>query len=112
MHSPTYIASRSGKNDLSTTYTHSREIDHLFDLFKDIFTSGNSVKPIGMIFCDGCPDETPRFPKILDVAIQQFKKWSLDALLISTHAQGMSAYNQVKRKMASLNNALMGILLP
>lgn len=63
MHSPTYIASRSGKNDLTTTYTHSREKDHLFDLFKDIFTSGNSVKPIGMTFCDGCPDETPRFPK-------------------------------------------------
>ena len=64
-----------------------------------------------MILCDGGPDENLRFPKTFDVAIQQFKRYSLDALLILTHAPGMSAYNQVKRKMATLSKALMGLLL-
>ena len=41
----------------------------------------NTVKPIGMIFCDGGPDEKPRFPKTLDVAIQHFKKYNLDVLI-------------------------------
>ena len=33
-------------------------------------------------------------------------------LLISKRAPGLSAYNQVERRMASLNKALSGILLP
>ena len=65
-----------------------------------------------MFFCDGGPDENPRFPKILDVAIQHFKKYNLDALLISTHAPGLSTYNQVERRMAPLSKALSGVLLP
>ena len=52
------------------------------------------------------------FPKTLDVAIQYFKRYSFDALLISTHAPGMSAYNQVERKMAPLSKALTRLLPP
>ena len=65
-----------------------------------------------MIFCDGGPDEKPRFPKTLDVAIQHFKIYNLDALLISIHAPGMSVYNQVERRMAPLSKALSVLLLP
>ena len=54
----------------------------------------NTVKLIGMFFCDGDPDENPRFPKTLNVAIKHYKKYNLDALLISTYAPGLSAYNQ------------------
>ena len=60
----------------------------------------------------GGPDENPRFPKTLDAAIQHFKKYNLDALLISTRAPGMSAYKQVERRMAPLSKALSGLLLP
>ena len=80
--------------------------------FNKVVKHENAVKPIGMVFCDGGPDENPRFPKTLDVSIQHFKKYNLDALLISTHAPSMSAYNEVERRMVPLSKALFGILLP
>ena len=72
----TCIAIRSGKHDSSTAYTHGRDFDHLVELqqFHEIVKFENAVKPIGIIFCDGGPDEKPRFPKTLDVAIQHFIK--------------------------------------
>ena len=65
-----------------------------------------------MFFCDGGPDKNSRFLKPLDVAIQHSKKYNLDTLLISTHAPGLSAYNQVQKRMAPLSKILSGILLP
>ena len=65
-----------------------------------------------LLACDGRPDENPRFSKTLYVAIQHFKKYNLDALLISKNAPGLSAYNQVGRRMAPLSKALSGILSP
>ena len=111
---PTYIAIRSGKYDSSTAHTHCRYIDHLLDLeeIKEIVESGNSVKPIFVIFCDSGPGEDLRFPKTLDVAIIFFKRYSLDALLVSTHAPVVSAYNQLERRMAPLSKALTRILVP
>ena len=112
---PTYIVIRSGKYDSSTAYTDGRDFDHLLGIkeFDKVVKHENAVKPIDMFFLDGGPDENPRFPKTLDVAIQQhFKKYNRDALLISTLAPGLSAYNQVERRMAPLSKALSGILLP
>ena len=111
---PTYIAIRSGKHDSSTAYIHVGDFDHLLGLseFDKVVKHENAVKPIGTFFCDGGPDENPRFPKTLDVAIQHFKKSNLDTLLISTHAPDVSAYNQVRRRMAPLNKALSRIFLP
>ena len=63
-------------------------------------------------FYDGGPVENPRFPQKLDVVIQHFKKFNLNALLISTQALGLSVYNQVERRMAPLSKALSRILLP
>ena len=53
--------------------------------------------------------KTHVFPKPL---LWHFKKHNFDALLISTHAPGLSAYNQVERRMAPLSKALTGLLLP
>ena len=66
--------------------------------FDKVVKHENAVKPIGMIFGDGSPDENPRFPKTLDAVMVHFKKYNLDALLISTHAPGLSAYNQGERE--------------
>ena len=71
-----------------------------------------AAKPIGMYFCDGGSDENPRFPKTLDIAIQIFRKYNLDALLISTHTPGLSTSNQVESRMAPLCKALSEILSP
>ena len=63
-------------------------------------------------FCDDGPDENLRFKKIFDVAIQHFKKYNLDALLISTNVPDLTAYNQVVRGIAPLSKARPRIWLP
>ena len=111
---PTYIAIHSGKHDSSTAYSHCRDFDHVLKLeeFQSIVKSDGEVKPVATIFLDGGPDENRRFPKTLDVAVQHFNKHKFDVLLISTHAPGLSAYNQVERRMAPLSKVLAGLLLP
>ena len=110
----TYIAIRSGKHDSSTAYTDGRDFDQFMGLkeFDKVVKHENTVKLIGMFLCDGGPHESPRFPKTLEVAIEHFKKYNLDALLTSTYAQGLSTYNQIKRRMTALSKVLSGILLP
>ena len=80
---PTCIAIRSGKHDSSTAYSPGRDFDHVLRLeeFQSIVKNEGEVKPVAMIFSDGGPDENPRFPKTLDVAVQHFKKHKFDALL-------------------------------
>ena len=80
--------------------------------FGKVVKHENAVKHIGIFFCGGSPDETPRFPKTLDVAKEHFKKYNLDAFLISAHPPGLSAYNQVEKRMSPLSKALSVILLP
>ena len=111
---PTYIAIRSGKTDSSAAYTHGPDFDEVLKLeqFKDIVEHDGIIKPIGLVLSDGGPDEKTRFPKILDVNIQHFKNHDFDVLLVSTHTPGMSAYNQVERRMAPLSKALAGVVLP
>ena len=84
---PPYIAIRSSKHDFSTAYSHGRDFDHVLKLeeFQSIVKNEGEVKPAAMTFLDGGPDENPRFPKTIDVAVQYFKKYKFDAL-ISTYA--------------------------
>jgi hypothetical protein len=111
---PMYIAIRSAKHDSSTAFTHGRDVDHLLQLdsFKEVATHDGCVKPIFLCFVDGGPDENPRFPKTLVVAVDRFKKHNLDAYIAMTHAPGMSAYNYVERRMAPLSKELAGVILP
>ena len=41
-----------------------------------------------------------------------YKQYNLDALLISTHVPGLSAYNQVEKRMDPLSETLSRLLLP
>lgn len=111
---PMYIAIRSAKHDSSTASTHGRDVDHLLQLasFKEVAMHEGCVKPIFLVFVYGGPDENPRFPKTLAVAIDRFKKHNLDAYVAMTHAPGMSAYNYVERRMAPLSKELAGMILP
>lgn len=112
---PMYIAIRSAKHDGSSAYTHGRDVDELLklDSFQDIAKCPDgSVKPIFLAFVDGGPDENPRFPKTLSVAVERFKKLNLDVYIAMTHAPGMSAYNYVERRMAPLSRELAGVILP
>ena len=80
----TYISICSGKNDSNTTYSLGHDIGHVleFEQFQSVAKICNEVKPIAMIFADGGPDENPRFPKTLDMSIQNFKTHKFDVLLI------------------------------
>ena len=112
---PTYIAIRSLKHDSSTAFTHGYDINQVMEApeFNSILkTSKGTVKPIGIMCVDGGPDENPRFPKAINVYTEHFKKYNFDALLVLTHAPGMSEYNYVERKMAPLSKELAGLILP
>lgn len=112
---PTYIAVRSGKHSSSTASTHAQDLKKLFELdgFKEIFrdASGN-IKPIILISSDGGPDENPRFPKVINNAINHFIEYNCDVIMIFTNAPGRSAYNRVERRMAPLSKELAGVILP
>ena len=67
---PTYIAIRSCKHDSSTAYSHGYGFNQLVEKpeFQPILkTLKGALKPVGMMFVDGAPDENPRFPKTIDV---------------------------------------------
>ena len=111
---PTYIVIRSCKHDSSTAYSHGYDFNQLVEKpeFQPILkTSKRALKPVGMMFVDGGPDENLRFPKTIDVYCQHFKKYDLDALLVLTHAPGILACNYVERKMAPLTKELAGLVI-
>lgn len=92
------------------------DFGHVLELgqLQSVAKVGNEAKFIAMIFSDAGPDENARFPKTLDLSwlVQHFKKQKFDALLVSTHAPGMSVYNQVERRMGPLTKDLAGFILP
>ena len=73
---PLHIAIRSIKHESSTAFTHGRDFDHVLELeeFASVAKNGDQVKPIVLAFVDGAPNENPRFPKVLSVAIDYFRK--------------------------------------
>ncbi|KAE8742068.1 hypothetical protein FOCC_FOCC012395 [Frankliniella occidentalis] len=89
---PTYIAIRSAKHCSSTASSHAFDFNYLCKLpeFEDIlkgniiywlFSIDGEVKPVIVLSVDGGPDESPRYPKVILHAIEQFQHHNLDALL-------------------------------
>ncbi|KAG5878925.1 hypothetical protein JTB14_034434 [Gonioctena quinquepunctata] len=112
---PTYIAIRSGKHSSSTANTHAQDFETLLELeeFRPLAkTDHGLVKPVVIMKVDGGPDENPRYQKVIEFAIQHFKRHDLDALFLATNAPGRSAYNRVERRMAPLSRELAGLILP
>lgn len=112
---PTYVAIRSGKHSSSTAESHAKDFNKLLELteFDPITkTSDGNIKPVVIFTVDGGPDENPRYQKVIANAIQHFKDFNSDVLIIATNAPGRSAYNRVERRMAPMSNELSGIVLP
>ena len=61
---------------------------------------------------DGAQDEAPRFPKPMHCAVNLFKKYKFDAVILGVNAAGLSAFNPVERRMAPLSHDLAGLILP
>ena len=86
---PTSIRIRSGKHDSSNAYSHAADFDYIInsDLFSSIAkTPDGKIKPIVVLSTDGGPNENPRYKKVIQNAIQHFKKYDLNALLVITNA--------------------------
>lgn len=112
---PTFIAVRSCKHSSSDALTHSNDFDRIlqsanFEPYCKM--DDGSIKPVVMISTDGGPDENPRYNKVINMAVQRFKTYDLDALFIFTNAPGRSAFNRVERRMAPLSHELAGLILP
>ena len=90
---PLYIAIRSLEHESSTVFTHGFDYDYVLELeeFGSVAKDGDQVNAIVLAFVDGGPDENPRFPKALSVAIDNFRKYKLDVYIAMTHAPGLSA---------------------
>lgn len=96
----TNIAIRSGKHSSSTPETHAVDLErimHLENFASLTKCADGSIKAILIITVDGGPNENPRFPRVISCAIQNFKKFNLDALFIATNAPGRRAFNRVER---------------
>ena len=109
-----YIVIRSSRHDSSTAFTHGADVQDVVNRpsFRDAAcTPSGDVKPLTFVYCDGRPGENPRFPKVLQNAIEPFKTFDLDAYITMTHAPGLSAYNFVERRMAPLSKELAGVVL-
>ena len=108
-----YITIHSLKHELSTAFTHGRDFNHVLELeeFASVPKNRDQVKPIVLAFVDGGPNENPRFPKVLSVTIDHFRKYELHVYIAVTHAPGMSVYNYVECRMAPLSKALAGVVL-
>lgn len=112
---PTYIAIRSGKHSSSTATSHAQDLDTLLTIESfSKFTKNidSKVKPVLIISSDGGPDENPRYRKVIAHAIENFKRYDLDAVFVVTNAPGRSAFNRVERRMAPLSRELTGVVLP
>ncbi|XP_051156349.1 uncharacterized protein LOC127278594 [Leptopilina boulardi] len=61
---------------------------------------------------DGGPDENPCYAKVIAQAINDFKKYDLDAMFKITNSPGRSCYNRVERRMAPISRELSALILP
>ena len=69
---PTYIAIHSGNHDSSTAYSHGRDLVLKLEEFLNIVKNEGEVKPVGIIFSDGGPDENLRFYILRSINLTRF----------------------------------------
>jgi hypothetical protein len=57
-------------------------------------------------------ENNTRHPKTLATAIDKFKKYNLDALIIVNQAPGQTLFNVVERRLSPMAHDLAGLILP
>lgn len=80
--------------------------------FTDEKSNSGKIKPVVAIMTDGGPDENPCYAKVIAQAINDFKKYDLDAMFKITNSPGRSCYNRVERRMAPISRELSALILP
>jgi hypothetical protein len=113
---PTYVSIRSAKHDRLTHEIHAIDFDRLVQLKgfeKAACDHLGRVKPIVIMNIDtnGSENNT-RYSKTLASAIEKFKKYNLDALMIVNQAPGQALFNVVERRLSPMAQDLAGLILP
>ncbi|CAF2051799.1 unnamed protein product [Rotaria magnacalcarata] len=99
----TYVSIRSAKHD------HLMQLKEFEKFSRDHF---GSVKPIVVINVDtDSLENNTRYSKTLSAAIDKFKKYNLDALVIANQAPGQGLFNIVERCLPSTPHDLAGFIL-
>jgi hypothetical protein len=57
-------------------------------------------------------ENNSRHPKTLASAIDKFKKYNLDALVMVNQAPGQALFNVVERRLSPMTHDLAGLILP
>ncbi|CAG8849156.1 43538_t:CDS:2, partial [Gigaspora margarita] len=98
----------------TSSLTHMSDLQSIISnqQFAGALMKEDKIKPIFVLLVDGEPDENLKHMKNIIQYCSFFHKFDLDYLTICTHAPGQSAYNLVKRSMASLSEKLASITLP
>lgn len=113
---PTYVSIRSAKHDRIGMESTDMDFDQVVKLKEFEKTARNhigEIKPIIIMSVDDLePNNYTCFPKTLYSAIQRFKKYNLDALLIVTQAPGQSIFGVAERRIALFGQDLTGLVLP
>jgi hypothetical protein len=113
---PTYVSIRSAKHDRLTHELHAIDFDRLVQLKEfEKFARDHlgRVKPIVVMNVDtnGLDNDT-RYSKTLSTAIEKFKKYNLDSLIITNQAPGQALFNVVERRLSPMSHDLAGLILP
>ena len=113
---PTYIALRSAKHDRCTHETHAVDFDRLVhskEFEKVARDHLGRVKPIVIVNIDASGSENnTRYPKTLATAIDRFKRYNLDVLVMINQAPGQNLFNVIERRLSPLSHDLAGLILP
>ncbi|CAG8655556.1 17462_t:CDS:2, partial [Dentiscutata erythropus] len=110
---PTFIRICSSKHDSSTAYSHGKDFDDLMveEKLHNFTMMDSQPKPVVVMISDGGSDKNPCYRKTVQMIVNHFIKYDLDTIIIACYALYQSAFNLVKRQMASLSYNLAGIIL-
>jgi hypothetical protein len=113
---PTYVSIRSAKHDRLTHESHAIDFDRLVELkeFEKVARDYlGHVKPIVIMNIDNSGlENNTRYTKTLAAAIEKFKKYNLDALIIFNQCPGQALFNVVERRLSPMSHDLAGLILP
>ncbi|CAG8493551.1 21802_t:CDS:2 [Cetraspora pellucida] len=98
----------------TSSKTHMNDLYSLMNnsSFNNMLKVDNKIRPIWVLLVDENPDENSHYLKNISHYCDIFCSFDLNYLIIRTHAPGYSAYNLVKRSIASLSTKLASIVLP
>ena len=107
---PTFIQVKSLKHTRSNASVHIEALDEVLKTEEMCRMAAGSTKPIRILTRDG--HDGPKFPSTRNTLFNIFKEHDLDFLFCVCNASGLSAYHFIERRMAPLNAALAGVVLP